>query len=256
MKNMTNWRAGLVVGLLVATGMAQAVHGGERAFTGSYEALTSPKGSLEFEQWVTWATHKQDDATFQGFEFRHELEYSVSDNWMVALYLSDWQVENSQETGTDTRWNNIAAETIYMLLNPTIDPLGVAGYLEVRGGDKLASVEGKVLVQKNMGKWMAVWNGVAEEVWEGSSLDEKSLGLAESAGVSYGLKPSFRLGAELQHEVEYANSHEWQKPVVYVGPNASYRTPKWFATITPCVQVTNDDESPDYVTRLIVGIEL
>lgn len=254
--NLNPLKRVLLGGWLVAMGAVQVTHGGVRAFTGPYEALTSPKGSLECEQWVTWASHKQDDATFQGFEFRHELEYSVSDNWMVALYVSDWQVENSQETGTDTRWNNVAAETIYMLLNPTVDPVGVAGYLEVRGGDKLMSVEGKLLVQKNLGRWMAVWNGVVEEVWEGASHSEKSLGLAEAAGVSYGIKHSFRLGAELQHEVEYAASHEWEKPVLYAGPNASYRTARWFATITPCVQLTNDDGSPDYVTRLILGIEL
>jgi len=250
------WKVVVLGGWLAVMGQVQVTRGGERAFTGVYEAGTSPKGTLEFEQWVTWATHKEADADNQGFEFRHELEYSVSDNWMVALYLSDWQAERSQGDGTSVRWNNVAAETIYRLLDPTVDPLGLAGYLEVKGGDKLLSLEGKLLVQKNIGRWIAAWNGAVEAEWEGSGLDEQNGVLEETAGVSYGVKPSLRVGVELKHEVECADWQEWEKPVFYVGPNASYRTPRWFATITPSVQLTHDDESPDFVIRLILGIEL
>lgn len=253
---MIQFNKGFLAILLVGLSSAQMSQGGERAFTGVYEAMTSPKGTLEYEQWVTWKTHKQADTEYQGFDFRHELEYSVSDNWQVALYLSDWKVETSNGGETTTKWKNVALESIYMFLNPTVDPIGLAGYFEVKGGDELLVLEGKVLVQKNIGKWIAAWNGVVEAEWEGSSLDEQTGVLEETAGVSYEVKPSLRLGAELKHEVECADWREWEKPILYMGPNASYRTPRWFATITPSMQLTNDDGSPDYVTRLILGITL
>lgn len=249
-------RIRLFAGMLMVLGSAQLTQGGERAFTGVYEAMTSPKGTLEYEQWVTWKTHKQADTEYEGFDFRHELEYSVSDNWMVALYLSDWTVETSDGEETTTTWKDVAVETIYMFLNPAIDPIGLAGYLEITGGDRLFGLEGKLLVQKNIGKWMAVWNGVVEAEWEGAGLDEQNGVLEETAGVSYEVKPSLRVGAELKHEVECADWREWEKPLLYMGPNASYRTSRWFATITPSVQLTNSDKSPDFVTRLILGITL
>lgn len=35
----------------------------------------------------------------------------------------------------EATWKDVALETIYMFLNPTVDPIGLAGYLEVKGGD-------------------------------------------------------------------------------------------------------------------------
>ncbi|MEI8140523.1 MAG: hypothetical protein WCI03_11735 [bacterium] len=63
------------------------------------------------------------------------MEYSISDNWQVALYLSDWKIEKSSGEDMEATWKDVALETIYMFLNPTVDPIGLAGYLEVKGGD-------------------------------------------------------------------------------------------------------------------------
>jgi hypothetical protein len=230
--------------------------GGSRLFTGVYEAQTSPKGTLEYEQWVTWKTSTQADPGLDIFDFRHELEYSVSDNAMIALYLSDWRVETGGAGGSSATWKNVAVESIYMFLNPSVDPLGISGYLEVKGGDDRFVVEGKVLVQKNMGKWVAVWNGIVEAEWEGEGLDEQTGVLGETAGVSYEVTPALRLGVELKHEVECADWSEWQRPLLYVGPNVSYRKGDWWTTVTPAIQTTNHDGEPDYVVRMIVGVSL
>ena len=254
LKSLLN--TGLLAGALTLLGATPSTFGGERAFTGVYEATTSPKGTLEYEQWVTWKTHKQENTDYQSFDLRHELEYSISDNWMVALYLSDWSVESTDGNRYTTTWEDVAVESIYMILNPTVDPIGLAAYLEVTTGDEVLAVEGKVLLQKNIGKWITAWNGVVEAEWEGSRLDEQTGVLEETAGVSYEVKPSLRLGAELKHEVEAADWRDWEKPLLYAGPNVSYRTRRWYATLTPSFQLTHDDGSPDYVTRLLVGINL
>ncbi len=255
-RNLSGITVEFIVAVLLMFGWVDVSQGGARLFTGVYEAQTSPKGTLEFEQWVTWKTHKPADSGVDTFDFRHELEYSVSDNAMIALYLSDWSLETGGADGSLTTWKNVAVETIYMFLNPSADPVGLAGYLEVKGGDELLAVEGKVLIQKNMGKWTAVWNGIVEAEWEGPGLDEQTGVLEETAGVSYEISPALRLGVELKHEMECADWSEWQKPVLYVGPNVSYRKGDWWATLTPAVQTTNREDEPDYAVRMIVGVAL
>lgn len=255
-RNHQGIRAWRFIVLLATLGLANVSQGGARLFTGVYEAQTSPGGTIEYEQWVTWKTHKVADPGVDTFDFRHELEFSVSDNAMVALYLSDWSLETGGADGASVTWKNVAVETIYMFLNPTLDPVGLAGYLEVRSGDKLLAVEGKVLIQKNQGKWTAVWNGVVESEWEGAGLDKQTGVLEETAGVSYEIKPALRLGVELKHELESADWSEWQSPILYVGPTASYRRGDWWMTLTPAMQTTNHDDEPDYVVRMIMGVTL
>src|SRR5439155_16683868 len=64
----------------------------ERYFTYTYEPETMPKGSLEYEQWLTLRAGRsaavgQDN--FNRWELRHELEYGVTDNYTLSLYLNE-----------------------------------------------------------------------------------------------------------------------------------------------------------------------
>ena len=65
----------------------------ERRFTYSYEPELPLKGTLEFEQWVTWRTIRTksgevEQGHYNRWEFRDELEYGVTDNYSVSLYLN------------------------------------------------------------------------------------------------------------------------------------------------------------------------
>lgn len=227
----------------------------ERAFTFSYEATTMPKGHLEYEQWVTWKARKEVDSNFDRLDFRHELEYGVTDTWQVALYLSDWRYEEGDSVGDGgAEWRNVAVETIYQLMDPTADPLGVALYGEVKGGDELFALETKLILQKNLGQWMAVWNGTLEAEWEGNGLHEDKGELEQALGLSYQINPRWRVGAELTHGIEYADWSDWGDHVVYIGPNASFRRKAWWVTLTPGFQVTGVDEEVDFQTRMIFGV--
>src|SRR5438270_5207639 len=63
----------------------------ERSFTYTYEPETMPKGGFEYEQWVTLragrnaAVGQQD---YNRWEFRHELEYGLTDNYTLSLYFN------------------------------------------------------------------------------------------------------------------------------------------------------------------------
>src|SRR5438094_10441443 len=70
--------------------------GGVRHFTFLYEANTSAQGSIELENWVTWR-RATGPGQFDQVDFRHELEYGVTDTFQASIYLADWFNEHDSE---------------------------------------------------------------------------------------------------------------------------------------------------------------
>src|SRR4051794_9242773 len=66
----------------------------ERKFAYSYEVTTAPKGTIEFENTVTWQ-HFRGQARVDQFDFRHEFEFGVTDRLQVALYAANWSYTDS-----------------------------------------------------------------------------------------------------------------------------------------------------------------
>ncbi|MBI1369846.1 MAG: hypothetical protein GC162_14470 [Planctomycetes bacterium] len=245
--------AAFVMALVVATaGVARA---DARPFVFTYEVTTMPVGAVEYEQWVTWKTSKAIDSDYDAIDFRHEIEFGVTDHFQLGLYVSDWGYEDGDSVTNDgTRWNDVAIEGIYNLSDPVADPIGVALYGEIKGGDEVLGVEGKLLLQKNIGSWIIAWNGVIEAEWEGDHFDDDNGTLEQTLGISYQVTPSLLLGAELVHEIDYADWSAWGPHVVYAGPNVSYRKGNWWVTVAPLFQLTRVDDEADFQTRLIFGI--
>lgn len=234
---------------------AAAANAGERKFVFSYEATTTPAGTLEFEQGVTWKTSKKSDSDFDRFDVRHEIEWGVTDRFQLGFYVFDWRYQDGASVANNrAEFRDVAVEAIYNLSNPVTDPIGAALYGEVKGGDELFALEGKIILQKNLGPVILVWNGTLEAEWEGDDFDEDNGTLEQTFGVSYQLHPGLSVGAELLHEVEYADWSAWGDHVVYLGPNVSLATKKWWVTIAPLVQVTSVDDEPDFQTRVMFGI--
>src|SRR5262245_49853524 len=93
-------------GLLVLNCLAVA---DPRPFTLTYDAYPMGKGGLEYEQWVTFNADKESESDFQEFEFLHELEYGISDNFDLGLYFLRWKYEDSQEE-SGTSYDGAALE--------------------------------------------------------------------------------------------------------------------------------------------------
>lgn len=242
--------------LTIATLVASftEAHAGNRRFTYTYEATTSPKGTVEYEQWVTWKARRSNAGDKDQFDFREELEFGITDRLQLGLYLSDWSVVN--ENGhTNADWKKVATELIFNLSNPTTDFLGSALYGEVFVGEDLFGLEGKMILQKNFGSWIVAYNATLEAEWEGDGYSERIGEFKNSLGVSYQLSPRFSIGAELFTEVEFEDWKESGDHAIYAGPNFAFRTGRFFATTTVLFQTTGIDEEPDVQTRLIVGFD-
>jgi hypothetical protein len=226
------------------------VEAGQRRFVYSYETVTSPKGSREYEQWLTWKAHKANDSDYYKLEFRHELEFGITDNFQLGLYLADWEIENGEAEYTKS-----AIELIHSFTDPTADPLGTALYFESGLGPEEFELEGKLLLQKNLGPVSLVYNFIVEAKWEGDGYDEEVGEIKNSFGIGYQISPSFSVGIEGLHEVELEDWSESGDNVFYLGPNLCLRRGGFFATLAPLVQVTDVDGEPDFNGRILIGFD-
>src|SRR5436190_13712240 len=71
--------------------------GDPRPFTFSNDTYPVGKGNWEYEQWVTWQKHKENETRFDQVVFRHEFEFGLADNFDLALYLPSWSYEDTDE---------------------------------------------------------------------------------------------------------------------------------------------------------------
>lgn len=230
---------------------------GQRRFTYVYEVTTAPAGTFEFENWVTWKRGHADGGTANQFNFRHELEYGVTDRFQLALYIADWGYTSAPGEHR-AEYQHSGVEAIYNLTNPVTDFLGSAIYGEVLVGEALVELEGKLLLQKNFGPWIVAYNLTLEAEWEGDrfgNLDEQTGELAQSFGVSYQLNAHFTAGAELVQEWALPDWRASGKTAVFAGPNVSFRSGRFFATATALFRVTDNPGEPNIQPRLIVGFD-
>lgn len=238
-------------GLLVAANDAEA---GARRFTYVYEATTAAPGTVEAESWATWKTSPREERRFNAVDFRHEIEFGITEHLQAAIYVADWgyrEDPGANEHGFS--YQDSAIELIYNLTNPTTDLLGLALYGEVRSGPEELELESKIILQKNLGRFVVAYNGTLEAKWEGDRLEERGGEFSQSLGVSYEVSPVFLVGAELLHEIDLPDWSEAGDSILYGGPNISYRHGNWWATLTPLAQLTNVASEVDVQTRLIFG---
>jgi hypothetical protein len=247
----------IVIALLfISLLFTSPLQAGDRRFTYVYETTTTEKGQLEVENWVTWKTGVEEGMRNHGFDFRHELEYGITDKLQIGVYVADWNVVSTPTGGNIATYNDSAIEIIQNLTSPETDFIGSALYGEVRLGEQNFAMEGKLLLQKNFGPMVVAYNAVVESVWEGEhpgSYNQSTGTLEHSLGASYQLSPHFLLGGEFQQAVDITG---WKTPgngFVYVGPNASIRYGRYYLTTTAMIQATALTGEADFQLRMIFG---
>lgn len=245
----------LLVCLLILDLSLSMCLGGVRRFTFIYEANTSAAGSLEFENSITWKRATGPDR-FDQIDFRHELEYGVTDKFQASLYLADWFYQNDREHSGFV-YSDTALELICNLTNPVIDPVGLSIYGEIRAGDRLIELESKFIAQKNLGPIILAYNLTLEATWEGADLVEREGEISQALGASYEISPRISVGLEMLHEFVLPEWRDNEKiRNFFIGPNVSYRRGNWFVTLTGLAQATDTAGEADFQLRTIFGIGL
>jgi hypothetical protein len=233
--------------------LANSAQAGSRRFAYSYETTTMAAGAMELENWVTWKTNQESDPNFQRFDIRHEFEYGVTDRLQLAFYFADWRYEESTGESGRAKFRDIAVEAIYNLTDPNTSPFGSAVYGELKGSDDFIELEAKLLLQKNCGAWMFVYNVGGEIAWE-DDYQEDEAELAQTLGVSYQINPSWSVGVEALHEIGVPDVEEIGDSGVFVGPNVAWRQDRFAVAMTGLWQVTNLADEPDFQLRTIFSI--
>ncbi len=233
--------------------MTQLAAAGSRHFTYSYETTTMAKGAMELENSVTWKTQKAENPGFDGFDFRHEFEYGFSDRLQLAFYFADWSHQKSDAEPAKSKFQDVAVEAIYNLTDPNTHPFGSALYGEIKGSDDFIELESKLLLQKNLGSWMFVYNVGGEIVWEDDYKNDNAE-LKQSAGVSYQCSPSWSMGAEVLHEIAVPGVDTIGASGVFFGPNLAWRHQSVSLTMTGLWQLTALAGEPDFQLRTIFSV--
>jgi hypothetical protein len=230
-----------------------------RPFTFTYDTYSEGKGNWEYEQYLTYQTHKGDDRSFTSYNLRHEFEFGVADNFDIAIYVANWRYEETNDH-TGTRFDSGGFEAIFYALNPATDPIGLGLYAEVLAGEHDLEFEYKLLLQKDWRNWTFAYNLILETELEGvfnnKEMNETEGVLGHSFGASYGIGHGIHIGAECQIESVYENWSHYENTSVYVGPVIGYASGgHWWATLTPFFQLSSVDGEPDFQVRLITGYE-
>ena len=226
---------------------------GVRHFTFLYEAPTSPPGSVEMENALTWGRTTNPERSDQ-IDFRHEFEFGVTDKFQASVYVADWSYSRDAKHDRFT-YSDTAVELIYNLTNPIVDPVGLSIYQEYKAGRRFFEWESKLIAHKNLGRWILAYNGTLEAVWQGEGLNEREGELQQALGASYEISPRCSVGLEFLHEFIFPDWHDNERiRNVFVGPNVSYRRGSWFVTMTALAQATDTPDERDFQLRTIFGI--
>jgi hypothetical protein len=253
-------RSFAVAVLLLITPIAWA---DPRPFTFTYDTYPEGKGNLEYEQYVRYRGNSQAERGATRFDFQHEFEFGVADNFDVSLYLADWRYEDSSERH-GTKFNSASIEGILYLSNPVTDVIGSGVYAEFGVGEGEMEFEQKLLLHKDFDDLTLAYNLIFETEIEGVFRDADEIGETEVDGVighafgaSYALdRGNIRLGGEMVIESAFENWSDYEDTTVYAGPVVSYQGgSNWWVTMTPMYQLSNIADEPDFNVRLIAGIE-
>ncbi len=234
----------------------------ERLLPYSYEPETTPQGELEFEQWVTLRTQRTkggevQQQNFNRWELREELEYGLTDNYSVSLYLNTAAEsfrDFSKSPPADTSkfdFTGISIENRYMVLNPADHAIGLALYLEPRYSGAEAELEQRIILGQRHGDWKWALNLTHATDWN-DNFHKTEGELEASVGLARDVGKHWSVGLELRDHNELPDYRKWENTALFLGSVVSYRQEKWWAALTVLPQIygVNFGENPDANRRL------
>jgi hypothetical protein len=227
---------------IFAWGLCASALANERLFTYTYEPETMPQGAFELEQWVTLRAGRNATVGQKNFNlwlFREELEYGVTDNYTVSLYLNSkftrFNEPGAGET-SDFRFDGVSLENKYMLLNPAEHAVGLSLYLEPTYDGENAELEQKIILGQRCGDWKWALNLTHATEWRNNfNATEGELEL--SFGLTRNLNSHWSIGFEARDHNELPEYRHWENTAFYLGPVVNYRRERWWATLTVMPQL-------------------
>jgi hypothetical protein len=208
----------------------------------TYTSETIEQGGLEIEQFADFVPLKALSSTSGGrvtyaaTQFQTEMEYGITSRLELGLYLTLAPGPGDAFTTTArlTEGNGLKQRLRYLLAPPGEWPIDVGLYGEIAESDAEVELEGKIILQRRIGRLRIATNLWAE--YELYYQPHKDIVLNPTLGATYEITPIVHVGAESWLRVEWPNPPPHPRPFdlgphVYAGPTVLLNFGKlWWST--------------------------
>ena len=236
--------------ILVAILAMFKVEAQDRVFTYTYQSNVLNKGQKELEVWSTFGTGRQD--YYRGLNHSLEFEVGLGGNLQTAFYLNYGYSQGITKTnGVDVLNTNnsysFANEWKLKFSDPVANKLGSALYFEYNIAPAETELEGKLILDKQTGKFIQAFNLVGEMVFEKefetieNKIDaqtKKEFKLELNYGLSYKFTNKWFAGVEVMNENVFVEG-ELEKSILTAGPGIAYVGDGFWMNFTLMPQLTN-----------------
>jgi hypothetical protein len=253
--------------LCVLAAMAGTAHANPRALPFTYSTDTLPPGEVEFEQTVDMVplrapnTSTGKNVSYLATQFLTEFEIGLRDRLELALYLTyvptvNANVISPQDQAIMPEGNGAKQRIRYTLAPLGAWPVDVGVYGELSENEHELEFEGKILLQRRVGKLRIDANLWAEyELYFARQADgtiQRDVVINPTLGASYEVSPKFSVGVDSWLRGEYP-TNQYMAPTVrpfalgpeyYVGPAIMMSFKKIWWTVAAYARVTDIDETP------------
>ncbi len=222
----------------------------DRVFTYTYQSGVLNKGQKEIEVWSTLASGRTD--YYKGLKHRLEFEIGLGHNVQTAFYLnskysSAVATENGVKSLVNSSSYSFANEWKIKLTDPMANSLGSALYLEYVIAPTASALEGKLILDKQMGLFTSAFNLVGEYeverdfVSQGAdlvSVKKDQVAIELNYGLSYSIKKNVNFGFEAMNKNQMLGT-SYSRSILMAGPSLSYRGSGYWINLTCMPQIAN-----------------
>jgi hypothetical protein len=222
----------------------------DRVFTYTYQSGVLNKGQKEIEVWSTLSGGRNN--FYRGLDHKLEFEVGLGRKLQTSFYLN---YGNSSAVVEDNGIQILSNSTDYSFSNewklklsdPVANRIGSALYFEYSLAPTETALEGKLILDKQIGKFTHAVNFVGEYEIEhaftpnGNRLKSEKEGeftLEFNYGLSYKVKDHFSFGLEAMNQNQFSDS-KLASSVLLAGPAFSYSTNGFWINLTCMPQITN-----------------
>ncbi len=227
------------------------LYGQDRLFNYTYQSTVLNKGQKEIEVWTTLKTRRKD--FFRGLDHRLEFEIGLDKKLQTAFYLNYGYskgilVSDSIQTADNSVAYGFSNEWKLKLSDPVANAIGSGLYFEFGISPTETEFEGKIILDKQIGRTLHALNIVGEYEFEkefepeSDHLEvetEKEASFELVYAFSYEIKKGISIGLEARNQNQFSTSSKLESSVLSLGPCFSYYTEGFWLNFTLMPQLSN-----------------
>ena len=209
------------------------------------------KGQKELELWTTLSNGR--NHFFRGIDHRMEYEVGLGGNLQTAFYLNYGYSKGIEETnGVQTLNSNVeysfSNEWKYKLTDPVANMLGSALYFEYSIAPSSTELEGKIILDKQIGRFTHAFNLVGEYELSkdfhenGNKIAMKSeneLKIELNYAFAFKVNKGLSVGMDFFDQNQFSTQSKLENSVLLLGPCLSYSSNGFWVNLSVMPQITD-----------------